>query len=67
MTICNEFINYNDKLYVVYRKLKEGRVKEQYFDNIREVWNCDLVLKSRVQDITHILFLREVKEAELVN
>lgn len=65
---CLEFINYNDKLFTVYRKLKEGRVKEEHFDEIRKFWNCDLVLKSKTQEnITTILFLREISDAKLVD
>jgi hypothetical protein len=65
---CLEFVNYDNKLYTVYRKLKDGRVKEEHFNEIREFWGCDLVLKSKVQDgTTTILFLREITDATLVN
>jgi hypothetical protein len=67
MTSCTEFINYNDKLYVVYRKFKEGRIREEYLNQVREMYDCDLVLKSKTEDRVTVLFLREVKEAELVN
>jgi hypothetical protein len=67
MNTCQEFITYNDKLYVIYRKLKNGRVKDEYLDNIKDIWNCDLVLKSKQQDLLHILFLREIKDAEVLN
>ena len=67
MTICTEFINYNNKLYSVYRKLKDGRIKEENFNFIKEAWHCDLVLKSKRQETIEIIFLREVSDAELVD
>lgn len=67
MNICTEFINYNDKLYTVYRKLKEGRVKEEHLNQISEMWNCDLVVKSKNQDHVHYFFLREVQDAKLAD
>lgn len=66
MNICNELITYNDKLYVIYRKLKQGRVKEEHFEEIKKFWNCDLVLKSKTQDVVTILFCIEVQDAVLV-
>jgi hypothetical protein len=65
MNICSEIISYNDKLYLVYRKLKENRVKEEYLNKISEAWFCDLVLKSKTQETSFYLFLREIEEAVL--
>lgn len=67
MTICTEFINYNNKLYTIYRKLKSGRVKEEYLNEIKEFWGCDLVLKSKKQEQIEVLFLREVEDAKLAD
>lgn len=67
MNICTEFINYNNKLYTVYRTLKQGRVKDEYLNEIREIWNCDVVVKSKTEENVRVLFLREVKDAELVD
>lgn len=67
MNICTETLKYNDKLYIVYRKLKEGRVKEEYISKISEMWMCDAVLKSKNQETTYYLFLKEISDAELVD
>lgn len=67
MTITTEFINYNNKLYTVYRTLKQGRVKDEYLNDIKEMWHCDLVVKSKTEDNVKVLFCREVKDAELVD
>lgn len=67
MNVCTEYINHNDKLYVVYRKLKEGRVKEQYLNQICEMWHCDLVVKSKNQENSQFFFLREVQDAKLAD
>lgn len=67
MNLCTEFINYNDKLYMVYRKLREGRVKEEYLNQICEMWNCDVVVKSKNQETVSFYFLREVQDAKLVD
>lgn len=66
MTLIKELINFNNKLYWVYRKFKSSAIKEGKVNDVKELWNCDLVVKSR-NDSDELLFLREIPDLELVN
>lgn len=61
-----ELINYNDKLYWVYRKVKQSQIKENHINDVKDMWLCDLVLRSKNQDETQLLFVREIEEAKIV-
>jgi hypothetical protein len=61
-----ELIHYNDKLYWVYRKVKQSHVKENHINDVKDMWLCDLVLRSKNQDETQLLFVREIEEATIV-
>jgi hypothetical protein len=65
--LLKEFINYQNKLYWIYRKIKESHVKEENIQHIKEFWNCDIVLKFRNGEIDSLLFLREIPELEVLN
>ena len=58
-----EFINYQDKLYWVYRKVKHHQVKEGSVNDLKEFWLCDIVIKSRNQNDDTLLFMREIEDA----
>ena len=62
-----ELINYNNKLYWVYRKVKQHQVNSEKINDLREYWMCDLVVKHRNQQDELLIFLREIQEVELVN
>jgi predicted nucleotide-binding protein (sugar kinase/HSP70/actin superfamily) len=62
-----EFINYQDKLYWVYRKVKHHQVKEGSVNDLKEFWLCDIVIKSRNQNDDTLLFMREIEEAKIVS
>ncbi len=56
MSILNkELINYQDKLYWVYRRIKATSIKEGHTNDVKEHWMCDLVIKNRNDD--NLLFL----------
>jgi hypothetical protein len=61
-----ELINYNDKLYWVYRKVKQSHIKENYINDVKDMWLCDLVLRSKNQEEIQLLFVREIEEAKIV-
>jgi hypothetical protein len=61
-----ELIHYNDKLYWVYRKVKQSHIKENHINDVKDMWLCDLVLRSKNQDETQLLFVREIEEATIV-
>jgi hypothetical protein len=66
MIFNKELINYNNRLYWVYRKIKIHNIKEGKINDVKDFWNCDVVLKMR-NDSDELIFLREIPEAELVN
>jgi hypothetical protein len=61
-----ELIQYQDKLYWVYRKVKQSNVKSEYVSDLKEFWLCDMVVKNRNTDDADLLFLREISEATIV-
>ena len=61
-----KLINYQDKLYYIYRKVYEDHVKEGMINDLKEYWLCDLVLKNKKDDRNILLFLREISDAIIV-
>jgi hypothetical protein len=62
-----EYINYQDKLYWVYRKVNQSQVKEDSVSDLKDFWMCDIVIKSRNQNDSTLLFMREIEEAKIVS
>lgn len=62
-----ELINYQDKLYWVYRKVKQSQVKQEFITDLRDFWMCDLVVKDRNSNDSNLIFLREICDAVIVN
>lgn len=60
-----EFVNYQDKLYWVYRKIKQHQIKEGSLSDLKDFWGCDVVVKSKNQNDELLLFMREIEEATL--
>ena len=54
-----EYISYNDKLFIVKRKIKEQNVKPDIDLNpLKILWHCDTILKK-----DHLFyFCNEIKE-----
>ena len=66
MIIPKEFINYNNKLYWIYRKVNQTSIKENSVQDVKTFWNCDMVVKHKNQDTDILLFLVEIPELEIV-
>jgi hypothetical protein len=64
--ITKELVNYQDKLYYIYKKMKPHQIKDGYINDIREHFRCDVVVKNRINNDDTLLFLREISEAEIV-
>jgi hypothetical protein len=62
-----ELVNYQDKLYWVYRRIKHSQVKEGSVNDLKEFWYCDVVVRNRNQQDDILLFLREIEEAKIVS
>jgi hypothetical protein len=61
-----EYITYQDRLYWIYRKVKQHQIKEGSVTELKDFWMCDVVVKSRTQTDDLLLFLREIEEAKIV-
>jgi hypothetical protein len=61
-----ELVNYQNKLYWVYRKIRQSHVKDGSISDLKEFWMCDMVVKSRNNDADVLLFMREIEEATVV-
>jgi hypothetical protein len=61
-----ELVNYQDKLYYIYKKMKPHQIKDGYINDIREHFRCDVVVKNRINNDDTLLFLREIPEVEIV-
>lgn len=61
-----ELINYQDKLYWVYRRVKEDQIKTGYVSDLKEYWYCDMVVKGRTGNDGILLFLRLIEDAKVI-
>lgn len=61
-----ELVNYQNKLFYIYKKLKQERIVEGSVNDLRVYWGCDIVVRSRVNNDDTLLFLVEIPEAEIV-
>ena len=62
-----EYVNYQDKLYWIYRKVKHHQVIEGSVNDLKEFWICDMVVRNKNQTDDTLLFLREIEEAIIVS
>ena len=61
-----EIINHNNKLYVVYRNIRQNRILESNVSKVKEQWFCDIVLKRKNVEDNYYYFLREISDAIIV-
>ena len=61
-----ELVQYQDKRYWVYRKVKHSHVKEGSISDLRDFWMCDVAVRNRNQNDDLLLFLREIENAKIV-
>jgi hypothetical protein len=62
-----ELLNYNNKLYWVYRKVKESHIVSSKVNDIKEFWDCDIVVKQKFTEDSILIFLKEIPELEILN
>ena len=60
-TLTNILFPFNDKLYIGFKKIKLDRIDEDYAKYLKEIWDCDMLLKTPQYGGVY-LFLREIKE-----
>jgi len=61
-----EIVNYQDKLYYVYRRFSKTGIKEGFINEIKDLWHCDMVLKKRNEDDETLIFLVEISDAIII-
>ena len=64
-----ELLGYQDRLFWVYRRVKEDQIKQEGIPLMKDFWYCDMVLKQNNHhggDVM-LLFLREIPEAEVLD
>jgi hypothetical protein len=62
-----EYVNYDNKLYWVYRKVNQSQVKEGHVTDLKDFWMCDVVIRNKNQNSDTLLFMREIEEAIIVS
>jgi hypothetical protein len=61
-----EIVNYQDKLYYVYRRFPKTGIKEGFINEVKDLWHCDMVLKKKNEDDETLIFLVEISDAVIV-
>jgi len=61
-----EIVNYQDKLYYIYRRIDKNRIKEGFINEVKELWHCDIVLKNKNNNDEQLMFLIEIPDAIIV-
>ena len=67
MGLNKELINYQDKLYWVYRRVNQSQVKSEFISELKDFWMCDLVVRDRNNQESKLIFLREISDAIIMN
>jgi hypothetical protein len=62
-----ELVNYQDKLYWVYRKVNKSQVRQEFVTDLKDFWFCDLVVRDKNSEDSKLLFLREISDAVVLN
>lgn len=62
-SINDNLFPYNDKLYYGYRKIKSDQIDDEEAKNLKEFWNCDIILKTPQYGGVY-LFLREIQDVD---
>ena len=62
MIFGKEVVQYQNKLYYIYRKVNPDRIKEGYVNDVKDFWRCDVVVRNKFNNDDTLLFLREIEE-----
>jgi hypothetical protein len=65
--LSKELITYQDRLFWIYRKIKQDQVNETNIQELKEHWMCDMILKQKTPQGEVFIFLREIPEAVIVS
>jgi hypothetical protein len=61
-----EIVNYQDKLYYVYRRFPKSQIRDGFINDVKELWHCDVVLKKKNEEDETLVFLVEIPDAIIV-
>ncbi len=61
-----ELVTYQNKLYWIYKKVKEHQIKEGFVQDVKNFWGCDIVVKHKFNNDDLLLFLVEIPELEII-
>jgi len=64
---CMDMVNYQNKLFWVYRKVNKRLIKENHILDVRDLWHCDTVLKTKNQEEDMLIFLVEIPDATVID
>lgn len=66
--IHREYINFQDNLYYLYRKIRSNEVLEEDIQPLKEHWHCDTVIKNKTQNDGEefLYFLVLISEATII-
>ena len=62
-TLTENLFPFNGKLYLGFKKIKIDRIEEDYAKYLKEIWNCDMLLKTPQYGGVY-LFLREIQDVD---
>jgi hypothetical protein len=60
--IKNEFVRFNDNLYLVKQKYHENTIRIDKVQYLRELLKCDIVLKQN----NYLFYCEQIPEAEVI-
>ena len=63
---CNEIMSHQDKIYLIYRKIKQHRIKEGKVNDLKALWFCDMVVRDKNHEDGTLIFLREISDVEVI-
>lgn len=67
MLLNKELVSYREKLYWVYRKVRQDHIKEGFVNNVKDYWKCDIVVRSKNNNDDILLFLKEIEDITVVS
>lgn len=66
--LCKELFNFQDKLFYIDRRMKESSIPQNMVNELKSIWGIDTVVRqnSKQTNESYYLFLKEIKDAEII-
>lgn len=66
--LCKELFNFQNKLFYIDRRMKESSIPQNMVNELKSIWRIDTVVRqnSRQTNESYYLFLKEIKDAEII-